>query len=145
MRAVMRSVWRQVTDPPHQVPVYAVAYIVTMLTGLVTIITPPASIAGPLGPVLAHIWAICLLSGGAIGLATVFSAWWWLERIAIIVITVGGIGVYGYVVVWLHLESPPGASRLTQLGVLILAALLFVVRLLAIRGYMYAPRALIER
>ncbi len=145
MRAVLRSVWRQVIDPPHQTPVIATAYIVTMLTGLVTVISPPASIAAPIGPVFAHIWAICLFAGGLVGLATVFAGWWWLERLGIVIILVGGLGVYALVITMLHIESPPGASRLTQLGVLALAALLFILRLFAIRGFSYAPRAMTER
>lgn len=140
VRAAVRRVWRFVSDPPHMRPIVTAIYACTVGTGLATLLSPPSTVEGEIGPVLAAVWAWCLIGGGLVGLATVWSSWWWLERIGLSVILIGGVGVYAAVIVHLHAVAPHGSSRLTQLGFLAIAALAFVARLVAIWGFSYAPR-----
>ena len=134
-RLVMRA-WRALTDPPHQKPVYALVYVITIMTGLATLLMPPRSIEGVLGPLLMNVTGAAWLLGGLVCLVTLFTPWWWLERFGIGLAALG-IASYGSVVLTLHvLES---GSRLTQLGVIVLAGCLFLVRYLSIREWSYAP------
>lgn len=134
-----RSAWEWLTDPPHMRKSYMVVYAITTLIGVVTFVSPPFLLHAQIGPVLVVVWAWCFIVGGAIGLATVWTDWWWLERLGLIIAGLGGLGVYGYVAVLHHLESVTG-SRLTQLGVITLAATVYAVRWLTIKDYSYAPR-----
>ena len=134
---VWRRVWRSLTDPPHQRPVIFVAYAVTIFTGVMTLIMPPRTIESELGPALTVTWALLMLVGGVVGLGTILTRWWWVERLGIATIILG-LTVYGSVVLTLHFVTP--GSRATQLGVIVLAGLLFMLRLAAIREWSYAPR-----
>lgn len=128
--------WRQVTDPPHQKPAYAMVYIVTALTGLVTLMVPPKSIEGAIGPILMLLIGALWCAGGALAFVTLFSRWWWLERLALAVAALGTV-LYGSVVAMLHIQAE--GSRLTQLGIVILSLLLYLVRWISIRQWSYAP------
>lgn len=129
--------WGQVTTPPHMKPFMAAVYLLSLYTGCVTLVAPPSSIAGPIGPVLAAVWAWCFILGGAIGLAVVFTRAWWIEKLAIASCWLG-IGIYLFVVFSLHFVS--SGSRLTQTGVVMLAGLVFIPRFWTIRKYNYEPR-----
>lgn len=134
----VRWLWGEITAPPHIKPIMAVAYGIATLTGMATLTNPPQSIAGELGPVLAAVWAWCFIAGGALGLATVFTPWWWAERVALIWADTG-IAVYLFVVLNLHILAPPGSSRLTQIGIIGLASCLLALRWHLIRVYSYEP------
>lgn len=134
-RLVIRA-WRALTDPPHQKPVYVLVYVITIMTGLVTLITPPRSIEGVLGPMLMGVTGAAWLLGGLVCLVTLFTPWWWLERFGL-GLAVLGIASYGSVVLTLQLVE--AGSRLTQLGVIGLAGCLFLIRYLSIREWSYAP------
>lgn len=136
-----RAAWWWVTYPPHAKKLFTVVYLITMLIGVTTFLSPPVSLKSEIGPVLAVIWASCFLVGGTLGLLTVYTDWWWLERLALIIAAGGGVGVYGLVALMLHLASGTG-SRLTQLGVISLAACVYIARWVSIRDYSYAPRPL---
>lgn len=134
----IRELWERITEPKAQRIVYAIVYMVTFLTGVGTLWMPPNSIAGQLGPALTTFWSIFLILGGIVGLATVFSRWWKMERVGI-TLTLGGVAIYGTVVLYLHFTQP--GSRITQLGMIILAALLFILRLILIQGRDFQPRS----
>lgn len=128
--------WRVLTDPPHQKPVYLFVYMVTIMTGVVTILFPPRTIEGAVGGLLMGINGWSWLIGGLICAITLFTRWWWLERFGIGLAVLGTV-MYGLVVATLHvLES---GSRLTQLGMIALAGCLFLIRWLSIREWSYAP------
>ena len=134
----VRWLWGEITAPPHIKPIMAVAYGVATFTGLATLTNPPQSIAGEVGPVLAAVWAWSFIAGGVLGLATVFTPWWWAERTALIFAGTG-VAVYAFVVLNLHILAPPGSSRLTQVGIIGLAVCLLVLRWHLIRVYSYQP------
>ena len=117
----VRWLWGEITAPPHIKPIMAVAYGIGVFTGLATLTNPPQSIAG-----------------GVLGLATVFTPWWWAERTALIFAGTG-VAVYAFVVLNLHILAPPGSSRLTQVGIIGLAVCLLVLRWHLIRVYSYQP------
>lgn len=116
---------------------YAVLYAVTIGTGIVTLLVPPMSIAGELGPQLTVVWSVFWLLGGFGGLLTVFPGWWWAERLSIVLVW-AGLGIYAVVVLSLHFQA--SGSRLTQLGMILLAAGLGYIRWLGIRKYSFEPR-----
>lgn len=133
----IRRAWARVTEPRHMSVVYGGVYTVAALIGVATFLVPPTTIAGELGPMLSSAWAALFIVGGVLGMSTVLPGWWKWERWAI-ALNLAAIGIYGYVVITLHFTAT--GSRLTQLGVLVLAALLFIVRWLLIRGRTYGPR-----
>lgn len=136
MRTVSRM-WHQITEPRHLKVAYAVIYLVVLATGVATLLAPPQSIEGQLGNVLTVIWSVFLIVGGFGGALTVVPGWWWAERLSLI-LTFAGIGIYAVVVTSLHIVS--SGSRLTQLGMILLAAAVFAVRWLLIRRYSFEPR-----
>lgn len=135
---MVRRWWERVTEPRHVSVIYGGVYTIALLTGILTVLVPPVTIRGELGPVLTMMWAGLFVIGGAIGMCTVLNGWWAWERWGSILI-ITGIGIYGFVITTLHFTTE--GSRLTQLGVLALAASVFVVRWTMIRGRTYGPRA----
>lgn len=133
----LRDVWRALTDPPHQKPVYAAAYTITIVTGIATLVAPPMSIKAEIGPALMAWIGVTFVIGGAVAAPAMMSGWWWLERAAIGGIATG-VAMYAAVVTLLHFEAQ--GSRLTQLGMIALATLLFLLRFLTIWGRSYEPK-----
>ncbi|MFT4258040.1 hypothetical protein [Microbacterium sp.] len=135
--AALRSLWDRVTEPRRLKALYAFLYAVATGTGVVTLLFPPQSVEGVLGRALVVVWSSLFIAGGVGGMSTVLNGRWKWERWSIGSILMG-IGIYGAVVLSLHFTS--SGSRLTQLGVLVLAAGLFVVKLELIRWYSFDPR-----
>jgi len=133
----VRRVWASISEPRHLKLAYAVVYAITFGTGVVTLLDPPNSIEGVLGAALTVAWSVLLITGGFGGLLTVFPGWWWAERLSI-ALSLAGLGVYAIVVLSLHLTA--SGSRLTQLGMIALAATPFAIRWLLIRKYSFEPR-----
>jgi hypothetical protein len=116
---------------------YGGIYTIAALTGVVTLLVPPNTIQGEIGPVLTLLWSALFILGGLGGMCTVLPGWWKWERWSLAFCLVG-IGIYAFVITALHFTS--SGSRLTQLGVLLLAASTFIIRWLLIRGYSFEPR-----
>lgn len=136
MRSVKR-LWAQISEPRHLKLLYAIIYAIVLATGVATLLEPPRSIEGQLGITLTVIWSVFLIVGGFGGMLTVLPGWWWAERLSMI-LTFAGIGIYGTVVLSLHLTAE--GSRLTQMGMILLATSVFAVRWLLIRRYSFEPR-----
>lgn len=132
----LRLAWAMVSEPRYLSVVYGGIYTVAALTGAVTLINPPQTIAGELGPMFSVMWALLFLLGGMLGMGTVLQGLWKWERWGNYLV-LGGIVIYGGVISTLHFTA--SGSRLTQLGVLFLAAMVFVVRITVIRGRTYGP------
>lgn len=133
----IRNLWGSITEPRHLKAVYWVIYATALVTGVATLLSPPQTIEGALGTPLTIAWSVFLITGGTGGMLTVFPGWWWVERLSIVLVLTG-IAIYGLVVLSLHFTSP--GSRLTQLGVICLAASVFVVRWTLIRRFSFEPR-----
>lgn len=143
MTTPVKRWWRSFSDPELQKPLFLIAYAIGVYTGAVTIISPPTSIQNELGPVLMLLTGVTWLAGGLICLVTIFTDWWWLERLGLILLWAGILAYFGTVLM-VHLESIAG-SRLTQLGVILLATIGFASRFLSIREWSYAPPKTIRR
>ncbi len=132
----MRALRRWLHDPPQWRPVVAVGYMVAVALGVVALVAPPRTIESQLGDVLTAAWGVLTLVGGIGGLATVYTRWWWAERLSILVIGVG-LAMYASQVVWLALTAE--GNRGAQIGVMALSALFFVLRFVQITGWDYKP------
>lgn len=135
--AWVRRMWQGVTEPRHLKVFYLGIYMVAFLTGVVTLLWPPNSIEGALGAALTVTWSVFFLAGGMGGMISVLPGWWWAERLSI-GLCVTGIGIYGTVVLSLHVTGT--GSRLTQLGMIALASGVFLVRWLLIRKFTFEPQ-----
>lgn len=144
MRAVIvrtRRLWESITEPRHLKVAYLGIYLLTVGIGLVTLMWPPRSIEGPVGSASTALWACLFILGGVVGAITVLPGWWWIERLLAIVPIGLGLLIYVAVVVILHFQGlDQGASRLTQLGVILLAATPFALRFRLILEYTFEPR-----
>lgn len=138
----LRRVWESITAPRHIKVTYLGIYVVTALTGVVTMISPPQTIAGEIGPLITPVWAALFIVGGVAGALSVLPGSWWVERLLGIAPIGLGLTIYAVVVGILHVQSvEPGSSRLTQVGIIAIAASVFLIRFLLIREYSYDPRA----
>lgn len=137
----IRQLWERITEPRTMKVTYLSIYVLTALIGTVTLVSPPASISGEIGPVITIIWAVLFIVGGIAGAVTVLPGWWWAERLLAISPVLFGLSIYLIVVVTLHVQNmESGSSRLTQVGIITLASMPFVIRALVIREYSYEPR-----
>jgi hypothetical protein len=135
---VLRRAWRSVTEPRHLKVTYAVFYATAIALGWIALVAPPQSISGELGPILTVAWGVLAIVGGAGGLGTVFTGWWFLERLSIVLIWCA-LGMYLLVVLLLQLASDEG-SRGAQMTLFLFAGGLFYVRWYLIRAYSFEPR-----
>lgn len=137
----VRALWEAITEPRHLKVAYMAIYMMTTAIGVVTLVKPPQSIEGPLGTATTTLWAGLFILGGIIGAVTVLPGWWWVERLLGITPIFIGLAIYLAVVIILHLRGlSDGASRLTQIGIILLASAPFTLRGLLIREYSYEPR-----
>lgn len=136
---MLRRWWERITEPRFLSVIYGGVYTIGMLTGVATLLVPPTTISGQLGVPLTFAWSLFFIVGGVIGMVVVLPGWWAWERWAC-VFSLTAIGIYGFVISTLHFTA--AGSRLTQIGVLALAAAVFAIRLVLIKGRSYGPRAL---
>lgn len=139
----VRALWLRVQEPRVATVLQWVIYLATLAAGVSALLAPPASIEGTLGATLTTLWAAFLIGGGALGAVATLPGIWWLERAAVLA-AVTGLGIYGVVVVTLHVQSPAG-NRGPQAAVILIAALFFATRWSRIRRYAYDPEARTRR
>lgn len=128
---------RTVPEPRYASTVYATIYTVFVLTGIATLTTPPQTLAGMLGQAGMGLVGWFFLIGGVVGMGAGWREWWELERWAIVLMLVG-LTAYGYIVVSLHFQTT--GSRLTQLGIILIATCALILRIGMIWRYPYKPR-----
>lgn len=134
---LLQRVWASIRQPRHMKVIYLGVYIITAMIGTGALVAPPPTIAGALGPTLTVLWAVFLIAGGLAGSGTVLHGVWWLERLALLAIATGLL-IYAIVVLTLHPITP--AARIPQLGFLLIAGAVYLIRYLAIRHYTFEPR-----
>lgn len=141
MTGPLRRAWLSITEPRHMKVAYVAVYAITCAIGIVTLISPPQTIEGQVGPIITTVWATLFIAGGMVGMVAVLPGWWWVERLLAIAPVMIGLGVYLTVVTILHVQTvAQGSSRLTQIGIILLASAPFTIRALVIREYSYEPR-----
>lgn len=140
----MQAMWRgvrawlaRIPEPRTISTVLTVAYVAFVLTGLATLILPPQSIVGAIGEVSMALVGWFFLAGGLIGMWAGSIEFWQLERVGITSMG-AGLLAYAYIVATLHFTTE--GSRLTQLGVIVIAGCLLVLRLAMIWRYDFKPR-----
>ena len=136
----VKHLWNKVTEPRRMKFAYLAIYLLTIYIGLVTLLYPPQTVSLEIGPLITTIWAYLFIFGGIAGAVTVLPGWWWAERVLAISPVMLGLVLYLLVVVALQLQTDGNSSRLTQLGVILLAAAPFCIRAIVIREYSYEPR-----
>lgn len=134
-----RRLWESITEPRHLKAFYLAVYLVTVAVGLVTLVNPPSSIEGPLGSFLTAFWALLLTTGGVGAASSVLPGWWWVERLSVWLI-IFGAGIYASIAVGIQFAAGPDSSRWTQVGFIVLAGAVFVLRLILTRRWDYEPR-----
>ncbi len=141
MRAVsaVRRLWEAISEPRHLKAFYFCVYLITTAVGMVTITNPPSSVEWRLGTALTLFWAVLITLGGLGGTVAVLPGWWWVERSSIGLI-LAGAGIYEATVLAAQINAEPGSSRWTQMGFIVLAAAVFIVRMMLTRRWDYEPR-----
>lgn len=134
--SLARRLWLRVQEPRVITVYQCVIYVAVTLTGIAALLSPPMSIEGAIGPLLTRMFAVFLLTGGALGAIAVLPGIWWLERAAVIACATGAL-IYAGVV--LSLQVTQTGSRLVQLGVIVWALLSIAQRWHRIRRYAYDP------
>lgn len=137
----LQRLWARITEPRRMKVFYFFVYLLTAGVGLVTLLSPPRSIAWELGPGVTVILAWFLIAGGVSGVLTVLTPWWWAERLLGIGPILIGLSIQVVMVAILHVQSAPEiGSQLQRIGIVVLASAVFTARLLAIFDYSYDPR-----
>lgn len=130
--------WERLVPEPRWVSsMYTVGYVIMLMTGVVTLFNPPQTLTGAVGDVSMKIVALLWIVGGVIGMIAGQREWWEGERFAVGMMLVGII-FYGWIIVSLHFTQD--GSRLTQLGILAIAALFLLLRFGFIWRYDFKPR-----
>ncbi len=129
--------WLRVPEPRIYSFLYAGAYFVSILGGVLTAMFPPQTLLGLVGQGTMQLMGILMVVGGIIGAIGGTREAWKFERIGIYSILLG-LGAYLWIVS--HLAIFASGSRFAQLTAIVLAVILFLVRLAMIWRYTYRPR-----
>lgn len=137
-RVWLHTWWLNVPEPREVSAVFTVAYMITLYTGIVTLLSPPDSLSQVVGgkAVMASVGALLIL-GSLISMYGGARDFWRLERIGIWLMA-WGIGIYFAIVAYLQSTTP--GSRLTQLGMIALGGCVLLLRYVLIRWFTYRPR-----
>lgn len=112
--------------------VFTLLYVAALATGIVTIAIPPMSLVAEHGELAMQSVGVLLMSGAIIGMAGGAYTNGRLEQIGV-GLQMWALVIYGAIALGLHLSSH--GSRLTQIGVIVLALIGFAVRWLMIWRY----------
>ena len=137
MRDWLHTWWLKVPEPRIFSFIYAIAYFVCIIGGLATYMYPPQTLLGLVGQGTMQTMGIIMVVGGTIGAVGGTREAWKFERLGIYSILLG-LGAYLWIVS--HLAIFDSGSRFAQLTAIVLAVILFLVRLAMIWRYTYRPR-----
>lgn len=129
--------WFQNVPEPRSVTVgYAIIYAVLVVVGVSVMIDAPLTIQGEIGSGLTNLWGGFLIVGGLSGSALVWTRYWWLERIAVLI---AGAGAAVYLGVVGLLIFTAGGNRIVQGGFIVIAVVTLIMRYFRIRGFNIEP------
>ena len=131
--------WTRVPEPRAVSVICSIAYFAAAATGLVTILVPPTTLIGFAGEITMFFVGWFLLTGGVLGMVAGALDFWQLERVAITSMAWGLI-TYEYIIASLHFANPESGSRLTQIGVIVMAMAFLAIRMAMIWRYPFKPR-----
>lgn len=115
----------QLHEPRAVSAIYGAAYTIAAVIGAYSIVWPPQTIDHAAGGVVMTLIATAITLGGVLGMVTVASGAYWVERYAAALMLLGGVGYLGMV---LYLHATTDGNRLLQAGAILCAGLFFVVR-----------------
>lgn len=150
--AFLQRAWLSLIPPRLLKAAALVLHSLVLLVGLVTLYSPPVTVALPLGPHLTLAWAAFFILGGSLGVVSVMPGKWALERIAILS-SAFGWAIYLSVIIYQQYVGAPvlvttegtapiiaTGSRLTSIGMILIAGMALVFRAITIRGLDTEPR-----
>ena len=138
MVAWFRGWWLLVPEPRELSMAFSALYVLALSTGAVTLLSPPISLSREVGgpQIMASVGGL-LVVGALLSMAGGAREHWKLERIGLWLQS-WALMIYAAIVLVLHFSST--GSRLTQLGVIAMALVAYLVRYLMIWRFTYRPR-----
>lgn len=138
MLAWLQTWWLRVPVPRELSVVFTLLYGIALITGIATLLWPPMSLSREVGgsQVMASVGALLVL-GAVIAMIGGAREHWKLERIGLWLMA-WALLIYATIVTVLHYTSE--GSRLTQLGVISMALIAFLIRYLMIWRFTFRPR-----
>ena len=132
-----KRVYYRLHEPRVVSAIYGCVYVIALCVGVYNFFDPPRTIVEAAdNPLLLHLIAGGITAGGALGVYTVASGVYWLERYAAGFLA-GGISLYWIISLWLTLFS--GGSRWMSLMTTTFAAILIFMRYYWINQRPYNP------
>lgn len=134
----LESWWLRVPMPRELSVAFTLLYALALGTGAATLLLPPISLSREVGgpQIMASVGGL-LVFGALISMVGGAREHWKLERIGLWLQS-WALVIYAAIVLLLHFSS--SGSRLTQLGVIAMALVAFLVRYLMIWRFTYRPR-----
>ena len=138
MFAWLQTWWLRVPMPRELSVAFTLLYAIAFCTGVATLLWPPTSLSREVGgpQVMASVGALLVL-GAVIAMLGGAREHWKLERIGLWLMA-WALLIYATIVTVLHYTSE--GPRLTQLGVISMALIAFLVRYLMIWRFTFRPR-----
>src|SRR5699024_4598220 len=112
------------------------AYAIATATGLAVLLDPTQELVYALQATLPLLGGP-LVIGGTLGILGVIPGWWWVERLALLILS-GALTIYAVSMFWVNIEAK--VSLLGPLGLVLLSRLVFVIRWVSTVHYRYEPR-----
>ena len=138
MAAWFRTWWLIVPEPRELSLAFTALYVLALGTGAATLLFPPVSLSREVGgPQIMASVGWLLVIGALLSLVGGAREHWKLERIGLWLQS-WALVIYAAIVLVLHFSST--GSRLTQLGVICMALVAFLIRYLMIWRFTYRPR-----
>lgn len=130
------KLWSKIHEPRVVSVAYFLTYFSLFTGGVSSLVYPQQTIIGELGFAAMYALSAMLTFGGALGMVAALPGIWWLERIAVLSISMATT-IYAVVVLILHINSE--GNRLLQLSFIVVVGLLQLVRWVRIRERPYDP------
>ena len=134
----LQTWWLRVPRPRELSLAFTALYTLALATGIFTLLFPPISLSKEVGgpQIMASVGGLLVL-GALISMVGGAREHWKLERIGLWLMA-WALLIYAAIVTVLHYTSE--GSRLTQLGIIGMALIAFLIRYLMIWRFTYRPR-----
>ena len=131
------SVWRRIPPPRRHRVILALRYLVYIVVGILTILSPPEYLLEGIGASASRSWGALVLAGGVVGAVFVFLYELLWERAAILALG-GCLFLYGFVTLDRGVFDM-GEARWITLGLVALACFDLIDRYLEIYKFDVEP------
>lgn len=139
MTSWLQEWWIRVPMPRELSVAFTLLYSLALATGIFTLVWPPLSLSREVGgpQVMASV-GLLLILGALLSMWGGAREHWKVERIGLWFMS-SALLIYAGIALALHVGSETG-SRLTQVGVIAMALVAFLVRYLMIWRFSFRPR-----